>query len=460
MQANVGALEASVEAALANVAASEANVQRLLALQSFQKLEAPFAGIITARGIDRGALITSGSGSSASPPLFRIARVESLRIFVNVPQSYVRSIAPGQRAKIRVAEYPQRTFEGTVAATAGALDAASRTLLTEVRLRNEDGALMPGMYAQVGFSVVPADAVWLVPGPVLVARAAGPQVITVQPDGTVHYVNVQLGRDLGQSVEIIGGLTGTERLVHQPPGRLEGRLARRRRDGRSGERAAQQDFPVEADLEGDGLGDRQHPAHDFREPGGRPHEVAAVHRQQEATHHAARRAVGVDDDDQRPGDPSQLGQQPRGLLVGEVVQAVDEHGLVEVPGRILRPQHVGDLEALAGVAGMAAARPVDELLVEVHADVTAGHRLGELPDAAADVEHGLVGSRREMLAEEPLRRLLAADQHESRGVEDGRTVEQLPDGRCAHAAARRPRQSSDTPKGSRRPRPERSSQRI
>src|SRR5213593_135691 len=97
MQANIGALEASVEAAQANVAANEANVQRLLALQSFQKLEAPFAGIITARGIERGALITAGSGSGASP-LFRIAHVENLRIFVNVPQTFVRSIALGQDA--------------------------------------------------------------------------------------------------------------------------------------------------------------------------------------------------------------------------------------------------------------------------------------------------------------------------------------------------------------------------
>src|SRR5438874_752395 len=115
MQANVGALEASVGAARATVAASEANVQRLTALQSFQRLEAPFAGIITVRGIDRGALITSGSGSAASPPLFRIARIESLRIFVNVPQPYVRSIAAGRAATVLVPEYPRRAFAGMIA---------------------------------------------------------------------------------------------------------------------------------------------------------------------------------------------------------------------------------------------------------------------------------------------------------------------------------------------------------
>src|SRR5439155_13147984 len=202
MDANVGALTASVAAARATVAASEANVQRLTALQSYQKLEAPFAGIITARGIDRGALITAGSGTGASP-LFRIARVENLRVFVNVPQTFVRSIVPGQEAGILVPEYPQRPFVGKIASTAGALDPTSRTLLTEVRLRNADGALMPGMYAQVKFSLVPADALWVVPATTLIARAAGSQVITVGGDGIVHYLGVQLGRDFGQSVEII-----------------------------------------------------------------------------------------------------------------------------------------------------------------------------------------------------------------------------------------------------------------
>src|SRR5438067_4688996 len=220
MQANLGALEASVEAARANVAASEANVQRLMALQSFQKVEAPFAGIITARGTDRGALITSGSGSGASP-LFRIAHVENLRIFVNVPQTFVRSITPGQDAQILVPEFPKRAFVGKIASTAGALDPTSRTLLTEVRLRNDDHALMPGMYAQVKFGLVPADAVWVVPATALIARAAGPQVVDVRRDGTVHYLGVQLGRDLGQSVEVVAGLSGNERLVLSPPDGLK-----------------------------------------------------------------------------------------------------------------------------------------------------------------------------------------------------------------------------------------------
>ena len=220
MQANIGALEASVDAARANVAANESNVQRLRALQSFQTLEAPFSGIITMRGIDRGALITSGSGTGASP-LFRLARIDTLRIFVNVPQTFVRSIAAGQPATVLVPEYPQRTFVGTVASTAGALDPTSRTLLTEVRLRNDDRALLPGMYAQVKFAVPPADDVWIVPATTLVTRASGPQVVAVRDDGTVRYLRVQVGRDLGPSVEIVSGLGGQERLVTSPPDGLK-----------------------------------------------------------------------------------------------------------------------------------------------------------------------------------------------------------------------------------------------
>jgi RND family efflux transporter MFP subunit len=220
MEANLGALEASVEAARANVAASEANVQRLLALQSFQRVEAPFAGIITARGIDRGALITSGSGNGATW-MFRIAHIENLRIFVNVPQTFVRSIIPGHEAQVLVPEFPTRPFVGKIASTAGALDPTSRTLLTEVRLKNDDHALMPGMYAQVKFSLVPADTVWVIPATTVIARSAGPQVLDVRRDGTVHYLGVQLGRDFGQTVEVVAGLRGSERLVLSPPDGLK-----------------------------------------------------------------------------------------------------------------------------------------------------------------------------------------------------------------------------------------------
>jgi multidrug efflux pump subunit AcrA (membrane-fusion protein) len=123
---------------------------------------------------------------------------------------------------VGVPEFPQRKFAGTIASTAaGALEATSRTLLTEVRLRNDDRALMPGMYAQIKLSVPAADDVWLVPATALITRGAGSQVVSVGADNAVRYVKVDVGRDLGQSVEIVAGLTGQERLVVSPPDGLK-----------------------------------------------------------------------------------------------------------------------------------------------------------------------------------------------------------------------------------------------
>jgi membrane fusion protein (multidrug efflux system) len=183
-------------------------------------VQAPFGGIITARGIDRGALITAGNGGG-SAPLFRIARIDQLRIFVNVPQAVVRSIARGQAAEVLVPEFPRQPFAGKVESTAGALDPTSRTLLTEVRLQNADGALMPGMYAQVKFAVVSAAPALLVPATTLVIGGDGAKVVVVRDDHTVHAQTVELGRDLGENVEIVSGLAGTERLVVNPPDGLK-----------------------------------------------------------------------------------------------------------------------------------------------------------------------------------------------------------------------------------------------
>lgn len=221
-QANIGALEANVVAARANVAANEANVRQLAALQSFQKVTAPYAGIITARTVDRGALITAGS-SSTSVPLFRMAQIDTLRIFVNVPQTFVRSIAPGQEAKIVLREFPGRVFAGKVSRDASALDPTSRTLRTEVLVPNTDLALKPGMYAQVRFSVVGVDPPFLIPATALLIRAEGPQVAIVRDDHTAHFQKVELGRDLGATVEVTSGLKGDERLiVNVPDGLKEG----------------------------------------------------------------------------------------------------------------------------------------------------------------------------------------------------------------------------------------------
>ena len=221
-RASTDAAQANVDATRANVAANVANLQRLRALTSFKRVVAPYRGIITARTVDRGALITAGSGA-ASAPLFRIAETDTLRIFVNVPQTFVRSIVPGQEAKILVREFPGRTFVGKVSRDASALDATSRTLLTEVVVHNTDLTLRPGMYAQVRFSVVGADPPVLIPATALVIRAEGPQVAVVQGDQTVHFQKVELGRDLGATVEVVSGLRGDERLiVNIPDGLKEG----------------------------------------------------------------------------------------------------------------------------------------------------------------------------------------------------------------------------------------------
>ncbi len=223
-RANTDAAQANVDATRANVAASAANVQRLRAMTSFKKVVAPYSGIITARTVDRGALIAAGS---ASVPLFRIAEIDTLRILVNVPQTFVRSIAPGQEAKIALREFPGRVFAGKVSRDASALDPTSRTLLTEVLVPNNGLTLRPGMYAQVRFTVEGPDPPFLIPATALVIRAEGPQVAIVRDDHTVHYQKVELGRDLGTTVEVTSGLKGDERLiVNIPDGLKEGSAVR------------------------------------------------------------------------------------------------------------------------------------------------------------------------------------------------------------------------------------------
>ena len=229
-QANVGALEANVVAAKANVGANEANVRQLEALQSFQRVTAPYTGIITTRTVDRGALITAGS-SSSSAPLFKMAQIDTLRIFVNVPQTFARSIVPGQAAKIVLQEFPGRTFSGKVSRDAGALDPTSRTLLTEVMVANDNLTLKPGMYAQVKFSVVGPDPPFLVPATALLMRADGPQVAVVRGDQKVHLQKVELGRDLGSTVEVTSGLEGNERLIVNIPDGLREGITVRPQDG-------------------------------------------------------------------------------------------------------------------------------------------------------------------------------------------------------------------------------------
>ncbi len=210
--ASVTTAEKAVDAGRATVTANEANVHRLLDLQGFQKVYAPFAGVITARNVDPGALISAGSGAGVSE-LFRLAKVDTLRIFVYVPQSYAPDIQTGQTADVLVREFPRRVFAGTVTRTAGAIDPSSRTMLTEVQIPNPEGVLLSGSYATVRFRIQRAEPPLVVPANALLIDAEGVRVAVVQPDNTLHYRPIQIGRDYGDEVEVLSGLETDDVIV-------------------------------------------------------------------------------------------------------------------------------------------------------------------------------------------------------------------------------------------------------
>jgi RND family efflux transporter MFP subunit len=194
---------------------SEAVVSRLETEQSYQKVVAPFDGVVTRRNIDVGSLITAGSGASVSS-LFELQQQTTMKVFIDVPQSWAASIAPGAPAAVELREFPGEAFEAKVVRTSGALDPATRTLRTELHLPNADGRLMPGMYAQVKLSLGGAHRPLVVPASTLVIDTAGVQVVTVGADNRVARTPVRLGRDFGREIEIVGGLTPDARLVVSP----------------------------------------------------------------------------------------------------------------------------------------------------------------------------------------------------------------------------------------------------
>jgi membrane fusion protein, multidrug efflux system len=195
--------------------AAKANYKQLQRLQGFQKIVAPFAGVITARNIDNGDLVSAGT-SGQPAPLFRIAQTDVLRIYVDVPQTQSRLITPGQNAAVSVREIPNRTFKAKVVRTARAIDPASRTLRTELQIPNADGELFPGMYAEVKF-VLPQDAhTLIVPGNAVMIRSDGPKLLVVDAKNTIRSRAVKLGRDLGEKVEVASGLNPGESLVANP----------------------------------------------------------------------------------------------------------------------------------------------------------------------------------------------------------------------------------------------------
>ena len=212
--ANRKAQEANVNAAQSNVSAAEANLGRLLDLQGFEKITAPFSGLVTARNFDVGALVASGSVSGHE--LFHMAQIGVVRIFVDVPQSYAPFIHTGLAAVVTVQQLPGRLFAGKVMRTSESLDPNTRTLLTEVDVPNPASSLLPGMYAQVTLRSVIAEPPLLVPGDALVTRANGTRVAVVGEDGIVHFQKVSVGRDYGTETEVLSGLQGQELVIINP----------------------------------------------------------------------------------------------------------------------------------------------------------------------------------------------------------------------------------------------------
>jgi RND family efflux transporter MFP subunit len=196
---------------IANVAQADANVQRLRQLEGFKRVLAPFAGVITKRNVDVGDLIDAGSNRV----LFQLAQTDPLRVYVNVPQAYAQLVKPGQKVQVTQAELRGRAFAGEVARTSASIDAASRTMQVEVALPNRDGALLPGAYVQVSLPL-PSNSTLSVPTNALLFRPEGTRVAAVDAQSRVHLKAVNLGRNLGDAVEVLEGVAPTDRLVLNP----------------------------------------------------------------------------------------------------------------------------------------------------------------------------------------------------------------------------------------------------
>ena len=208
------------EQAKANLAAADANVRRLEELESFKNVYAPFSGVLTRRNVDPGALINSGAQANGRE-LFDIARVDPLRVFVQVPQVYAPSMTVGTKATVTLQEFPGQKFMGTVARTADAIDVATRTLNTEVDVPNKDSKLLPGSFGQVHFEVGNAVQRITIPVNAMLFRAEGPQVAVVGGDGKVQLKSIAIGRDFGATLEILGGVEATDRIIINPSDSLE-----------------------------------------------------------------------------------------------------------------------------------------------------------------------------------------------------------------------------------------------
>ena len=212
-QQEIDEKQAAFAARKADVAAAEANVSRLTQLKAYQTITAPFDGAISARNVDVGALITAGSSGRE---LFRLAQTGTLRVYINVPQTYFRSLHPGLEVDVLLNEFPGRVFPGKVARLAGALDAATRTLVAEIQIPNEAGEVLAGMFGQVRLRLRASTPPLVIPSNAVMLGTAGPTVATVDSADKIHLMKVKLGRDFGSQVEIAEGLTAGDHVVTNP----------------------------------------------------------------------------------------------------------------------------------------------------------------------------------------------------------------------------------------------------
>jgi RND family efflux transporter MFP subunit len=208
----VGAYGANKAVVDANIA----NVKQLEALQSFQRIYAPFDGIVTARNVDIGALISSGSTGGVTTDLFHVSQPGVLRVYINVPEAFAQSITPGLEADLTLGAFPGRRFPGKVVRTANAIADTTRTLLAEVDVDNPSGELLSGSFAEVHLKTPAKTSAMVLPVATLIFRTAGLQVAVVK-DGKVVLTNVTPGHDFGQSIEIVAGLQGNETVIMNPP---------------------------------------------------------------------------------------------------------------------------------------------------------------------------------------------------------------------------------------------------
>ncbi len=206
--------------AQANVAAADANVHRLEQLEGFKKVYAPFSGVLTKRNVDPGALINAGAGA-AGRELFDIARVDPLRVYTSVPQAYAPYIKVGATTTVTLQEFPGQKFSARIARTAESIDPNTRTLLTEVDVPNKDGRLLPGSFGEVHFAVGSNVDKVTIPVNAMLFRSEGARLAVIGSDNKVQLRPINIGKDYGATLEILGGVTTNEQVVINPPDSLE-----------------------------------------------------------------------------------------------------------------------------------------------------------------------------------------------------------------------------------------------